>query len=44
MRIAADESVDMPERFEQLLELRAADLIVLKPMFLGGITPAFALG
>ncbi len=39
MRIAADESVDTPERFERLLELRAADFIVLKPMFLGGITP-----
>jgi o-succinylbenzoate synthase len=43
MRIAADESVDTAERFDQLLELQAADLIVLKPMFLGGITPAFAL-
>jgi len=43
MRIAADESVDTPDRFERVLELRAADLIVLKPMFLGGITPSIAL-
>jgi len=43
MRIAADESVDTPSGFERLLELRAADFIVLKPMFLGGITPAVAL-
>ena len=43
MRIAADESVDTPSRFERLLELRAADLVVLKPMFLGGISPAIAL-
>jgi o-succinylbenzoate synthase len=38
MRIAADESVDIPGAFDRLLELRAADMIVLKPMFLGGIT------
>jgi o-succinylbenzoate synthase len=43
MRIAADESIDTPSRFERLLELRAADLIVLKPMFLGGISPAISL-
>lgn len=43
MRIAADESVDTPDRFERLLELRAVDLVVLKPMFLGGITAAIAL-
>ena len=43
MRIAADESIDTPERFDQVLELRAVDFIVLKPMFLGGITPAIAL-
>jgi len=43
MRIAADESVDTPEGFERVLELRAADFIVLKPMFLGGITPSIAL-
>jgi o-succinylbenzoate synthase len=43
MRIAADEAVDTPELFERVLELRAADFVVLKPMFLGGVTPAIGL-
>jgi len=40
MRIAADEAVGNPDTLAEVLELRAADLIVLKPMLLGGITAA----
>jgi L-Ala-D/L-Glu epimerase len=40
MRIAADESVSYPGALERVLDIRAADLLVLKPMFLGGLTPA----
>lgn len=43
MRIAADESVDSPEGFDRVVELRAADFIVLKPMFLGGISASISL-
>ena len=40
MRIAADEAVVDPTTLAQVLELRAADLVVLKPMMLGGLTAA----
>lgn len=40
MRIAADEAVGDPSTLAQVLELRAADLVVLKPMMLGGLTAA----
>ncbi|MDA1239925.1 MAG: o-succinylbenzoate synthase [Chloroflexi bacterium] len=40
MRIAADEAVTDAATLRQVLDLRAADLVVLKPMLLGGITPA----
>lgn len=40
LRIAADEAVDDPETLERLLEMRAADVVVLKPMLLGGLRPA----
>jgi o-succinylbenzoate synthase len=43
MRIAADESVDSPECLARVLELHAADYVVLKPMFLGGLRPAMAI-
>ncbi|MCB9482922.1 MAG: o-succinylbenzoate synthase [Dehalococcoidia bacterium] len=40
MRIAADEAVADPALLDRVLELQAADLVVLKPMMLGGLTPA----
>ena len=40
LRIAADEAVDDPRTLDRLLELRAADVVVLKPMLLGGLRPA----
>jgi L-Ala-D/L-Glu epimerase len=40
MRIAADEAVHDPARLDRIIELRAADLLVLKPMLLGGLIPA----
>jgi o-succinylbenzoate synthase len=40
LRIAADEAVDDPLTLERLLELRAADVLVLKPMMLGGVRAA----
>jgi len=40
MRIAADEAVVDPSTFSRVLELRAADLVVIKPMMLGGLTAA----
>lgn len=43
MRIAADEAVGDPEGLERILEQRAADLLVLKPMVLGGLTAAAAV-
>ncbi|MEX2445793.1 MAG: enolase C-terminal domain-like protein [Dehalococcoidia bacterium] len=43
MRIAADEAVADAATLDRVLELRAADLVVLKPMLLGGITPAIAV-
>jgi len=43
MRIAADESVDSPECLSRVLELNAADYVVLKPMFLGGLRPAMEI-
>ena len=41
--IAADEAVTDPATLTRVLDLRAADLVVLKPMFLGGLRPAFAI-
>src|SRR5690606_11079678 len=38
MRIAADEAVVDPATLERVLDLRAADLLVIKPMMLGGLT------
>ena len=43
IRIAADEAAASPEEGRRLVEARAADLLVLKPMRLGGLRPAFAL-
>jgi len=40
MRIAADEAVGDPETLARVLDERAADLLVLKPMVLGGLTAA----
>lgn len=40
MRIAADEAVADEAALARILELRAVDLIVLKPMLLGGLSPA----
>ncbi len=42
-RLAADESLTRGETAEQVLALHAADVMVLKPMLLGGIRPALAL-
>ncbi|MFA7248490.1 MAG: enolase C-terminal domain-like protein [Dehalococcoidia bacterium] len=41
--IAADEAVTDPQALDRVLEARAADLVVLKPMLLGGLRPAFAI-
>lgn len=43
LRIAADESAQNAVTREQVIELRAADLLVLKPMPLGGLRPALAI-
>ena len=43
LRIAADEAVASREAAERVLEQRAADLLVLKPMLLGGVRPALEL-
>lgn len=42
-RLAADEAVATPSLAARVIELHAADLLVLKPMVLGGIRPALAL-
>ena len=42
--IAADESVRTCEQIVDVLEKRAADIIVLKPMFCGGPAKTYALG
>ncbi len=42
-RLAADETVSSASLADRVIELRAADLLVLKPMVLGGISPALAL-
>jgi len=42
-RIAADEALADPAHAEQVLRLRAADLLVLKPMVVGGLRPALTL-
>ncbi|MEX2446377.1 MAG: o-succinylbenzoate synthase [Dehalococcoidia bacterium] len=43
MPIAADEAMLDPATRARVLETRAADLVVLKPMLLGGLRPAFAV-
>ena len=43
LRIAADESVASSGAVQRVLEQRAADLLVLKPMALGGVRPALRL-
>ncbi|MEX1023169.1 MAG: enolase C-terminal domain-like protein, partial [Dehalococcoidia bacterium] len=40
MRIAADEAAADPATLERVLALRAADIVVLKPMLLGGLAAA----
>jgi o-succinylbenzoate synthase len=42
-RLAADEAVSSSSLADRVIELRAADLLVLKPMVLGGVRPALAL-
>lgn len=42
-RLAADEAVANRSLADRVIELHAADLLVLKPMVLGGIRPALAL-
>jgi o-succinylbenzoate synthase len=41
--IAADEAVDSEELAERILDAGAADVLVIKPMRLGGIRPALAI-
>jgi o-succinylbenzoate synthase len=41
--VAADEALALPARARAVLEARAADVLVLKPMVLGGLLPALAL-
>ena len=41
--IAADESVNSEEGARRVLDHRAADLLVLKPMVLGGVLPALRI-
>lgn len=41
--IAADEAVTDPATLTRVLDQRAADYVVLKPMFLGGLRPAYAI-
>jgi o-succinylbenzoate synthase len=43
LRIAADEAVQRPETLDRVLTLKAADLLVLKPMLLGGLRPALQI-
>ena len=43
LRIALDETVAETDRFHDLLENRACDVIVLKPMMLGGINKSVKL-
>ncbi len=43
LRIAADESVQRADSREEVLRTKAADLVVLKPMLLGGLRPALAI-
>ncbi len=43
MRLAADEALTRAADRERVLKLHAADVLVLKPMLLGGIRPALAL-
>jgi o-succinylbenzoate synthase len=42
-RLAADEAVAERSLADRVIELHAADLLVLKPMVLGGVRPAIAL-
>ncbi|MEZ0311921.1 MAG: o-succinylbenzoate synthase [Myxococcota bacterium] len=43
VRIAADEGVTDAASLEQVVKLRAADVVVLKPAFLGGVRATFEL-
>jgi o-succinylbenzoate synthase len=43
LRVGADEALSDGERAQRVLALKAADLLVLKPMVLGGVRPALAL-
>ncbi|MPY96268.1 MAG: hypothetical protein GEV08_25370 [Acidimicrobiia bacterium] len=43
LRVAADEPLYDPALRDQVIERRAADFLVLKPMLLGGLRPAMAL-
>lgn len=43
VRVAADESLRTPEDVEAVLEMDAADVLVLKPMFVGGPEAAIRL-
>lgn len=43
MRIAADEAVQDVDALAHILEVRAADLLVLKPMLLGGLRPSLEI-
>ena len=43
LRIAVDEALNEPARALEVIRRKAADLLVLKPMVLGGLRPAFAL-
>jgi len=42
--LAADEAMMDPDVVERVLALQAADWVMLKPMVLGGIRPAFEVG
>ena len=44
LRLAVDESLTSAEDLEALIEAEAADVVVVKPMFVGGLLPALRLG
>ncbi|MSP21840.1 MAG: o-succinylbenzoate synthase [Dehalococcoidia bacterium] len=43
LRVAADEAINDPARAIEVIQRKAADFLVLKPMVLGGLRPALAL-
>ena len=43
MKIAADESLVVPARAEAVIDREAADVLILKPAALGGLSPAMRL-